>query len=296
MPQPIQCSTLWREVRLLNRYYSLVKDGEVANLDIYGDIASEAWRFSESDVSAYSLKTQLEQMKDVSKINVHINSYGGEVMEGLAIYNALKAHPAEVVTYCDGAACSIASVIFMAGSERIMNGASLLMVHNAWIEACGNAAELRKQAKDLDTITDASVKAYLSRVSISEEELRTLMDNETWLSPEDAVKYGFATSIKESGTDKPSQNVRKKVQQMILNPYQAFDEEETEETEETETEETPPEEPETDGESEEEEPEEAAEDEIEEDPEGEETPADEDPEEDEAKEMQFAFFRAIQKM
>ena len=170
-----------------------------------------------------------------------------------------------------------------------MDEASLLMIHNAWTFAEGNAADLRKQAEDLDKITEASVKAYVSRVSISEEELRSMMDAETWLDPEAALEHGFCTSVEKHETGNPSQNARKKVQQMILNPYQAFDEEETEETEETETEETP-EEPteEPDGETEEE-PLEA---------EDEEAPEEETPEgeEDEAVEKQCAFFRAVMKM
>jgi ATP-dependent Clp protease protease subunit len=282
------------------KYYSLEKSGTEANLSIYGDITS--WPWLDSDVSASNLSRQLEELGDVSSINVYINSYGGEVAEGLAIYNALKRHPAQVTTVCDGFACSIASVIFMAGDKRVMNEASLLMIHNAWAFAEGNAEQLRKQADDLETITNASVAAYLSKVSIEEEELRSLMDAETWLEPSKAVEYGFATEIKKSETDKPSQNARKKVFEMILNPYQAFDEEETEETEETETEETPeePETEETEVEDPEEnpkvEPKEATEEDFEEDPEGEEAPADEETEEDETEEMQLAFLRAIQKL
>lgn len=269
-----------------SKYYSLEKSGNVANLSIYGDITS--WPWMDGDVSAVNLSRQLEELGDVSNINVYINSYGGEVAEGLAIYNSLKRHPAQVTTVCDGFACSIASVIFMAGDKRVMNEASLLMIHNAWTLAEGNAEQLRKQADDLETITNASVKAYLSKVSIEEEELRSLMDAETWLEPSKALEYGFATSVEKSEADKPSQNARKKVFEMILNPYQAFDEEETEETEETETEETPEEEPETeetDGETEDEEPEEEPK---------EAEPESEEPEEDEAKEKQLVFFRAIQ--
>lgn len=280
-----------------NRFFSLTEEGKAATLNIFGDISS--WADKGSGASVSDLTDQLAKMGDVETIDVTINSYGGEVAEGLAIYNALRSHKAKVTTRCSGFACSIASVIFMAGEERIMDEASLLMIHNAWTFAEGNAAELRKQAADLEKITDASVKAYLSRVSISEEELRALMDDETWLEPAKALEYGFATSVKKDEADKPSQSVRKKVFEMIINPYQAFDDEETEETEETETEETPEEpeiETETDGETEEEQPEEAAEDEEDpEDPEAQEAEEEEeDPEDLDA--MQYAFFRAIQKM
>ena len=151
----------------------------------------------EGDMSAKILSTQLDELGDVDEIEVHINSYGGEVAEGLAIYNALRGHTARVKTVCDGLACSIASVIFMAGDERVMRKASLLMIHNAWAYGEGNAAELRKQADDLDAITEASKVAYLSRVSIDAEELTALMDAETWIAPERAVEMGFATAVDE---------------------------------------------------------------------------------------------------
>lgn len=211
------------------RYFSLVMNEEKneADINIFGDITSfanfpdDSWLGalkSETDYSAYRLSKQLEEMGNVKKINVHINSYGGEVAEGLAIYNALKNHKAKVKTYCDGFACSIASVIFMAGDERIMNKASLLMIHNAWIDyVSGNANELRKQAEDLDVITQASVNAYMEHVNISEEELKSYLDNESWLDYKQCLEMGFATSVVgDSKNDKASQSVRNKLVKMIL--------------------------------------------------------------------------------
>lgn len=191
------------------RYFSLVRSGSTAELEIYGDITS--WPWLESDVSAYNLSQQLAQLDDVTEINVNINSYGGEVAEGLAIYNALMRHPARVTTRCDGFACSIASVIFMAGDERVMNQASLLMIHNAWTYASGDANELRKQADDLDTITGASKAAYMGRVSITEDELAAMMDEETFITPEDAVSMGFATAIEGEEPENVSQSARRAV-------------------------------------------------------------------------------------
>lgn len=193
----------------MKQFYQLTQNERTADLNIYGDITS--WPWLESDVSAYNLSQQLAAL-DVDEINVYINSYGGEVAEGLAIYNALKRHKAKITTVCDGFACSIASVIFMAGEERVMNESSLLMIHNAWTYAMGNPDELRKQAEDLETINQASVSAYLSRVSISEDEVKELMDNESWILPNDAVSWGFATAIESSGEDgKPGQNARKAI-------------------------------------------------------------------------------------
>lgn len=186
-------------------YFSLEKTKQTATINIYGDITSWAWE-ELGEVSAVNLSKQLEALGDVDKIDVFINSYGGEVAEGLAIYNALKRHKAKVTTYCDGFACSIASVIFMAGDERVMNESSLLMIHNAWTYAIGNSEELRKQADDLEKITQASVEAYKSHSSLTEKEIKKLMDNETWILPTEALEYGFATTIDKPENKNASQN------------------------------------------------------------------------------------------
>lgn len=196
-----------------NKYYSLVTNEQTATLNIYGDITS--FPLFEGDISLNNLSKQLDEMGDVSQINVYINSYGGEVAEGLAIYNALKRHKAKVITYCDGFACSIASVIFMAGDERVMNESSLLMIHNAWTLAEGNASELRKQADDLEKITQASVEAYKAHSSLSEEDIKALMDAESWILPSEAIEYGFATKIQKTENSKASQNSMFKLFEMV---------------------------------------------------------------------------------
>lgn len=192
------------------KYFALERTEQSATITIYGDICSWAWE-EYGEMSAQILSKQLEALGDVNEINVYINSYGGEVAEGLAIYNALRRHKAKVRTFCDGFACSIASVIFMAGDERIMNEASLLMIHNAWTWASGNAAELRKQAEDLDKITQASVEAYKAHSSLKEEEIKALMDAETWILPSEALEYGFATSVEKTEKANTSQNAKAKL-------------------------------------------------------------------------------------
>lgn len=188
------------------KYYAMTQTGNSATINIYGDITSFPW--FEGDVSANNLSKQLDELTDVTEINVYINSYGGEVAEGLAIYNALKRHKAKIKTYCDGFACSIASVIFMAGDERVMNESSLLMIHNAWSWVQGNAEELRKQADDLEKITQASVTAYKAHSTLSEEEIKDLMDKETWILPEEATEWGFATAIEKTEKANASQNAK----------------------------------------------------------------------------------------
>lgn len=202
----------------MKKYFQLVQDGDTADLDIYGDIA-EKWWADDGRTDSRSLSKQLEELGNVSQINVHINSYGGEVAEGLAIYNALRRHSAKIRTTCDGFACSIASVVFMAGDERVMSDASLLMIHNAWTSAyAANAADLRKLADDMDTITQASKNAYMSRVSIGEDQLTELMDAESWILPTDAVDMGFATEIEDfGGADAPSQCAKAALMGMVRN-------------------------------------------------------------------------------
>lgn len=195
------------------KYFSLASAGRAADIFIFGDIVS--WEWLESDVSSYTLARAIQDL-DVDEISVHINSYGGEVAEGLAIHNSLKNHPAKVRTICDGFACSAASVVFMAGDERVMNSASLLMVHNAWSSASGNAKELRKAADDLETISSASAETYRAKVNLSEEELTALLDNETWITPADAVAWGFATEVlEEEQVETASQSARAAVFQAL---------------------------------------------------------------------------------
>ena len=198
----------------MNKYYALATSGRTADINIFGDITS--WEWFESDVSSYTLSKEIQGL-DADVINVHINSHGGEVGEGLAIYNMLKNHKAKVITYCEGFACSIASVIFMAGDERIMRQASLAMIHPVLIMVQGNAKELRKTADDLETITQVTIESYKQHVNISDEKLNELLEAETWLSPQMALEMGFATSISsEEPSKNPSQNVRQTIVNMVM--------------------------------------------------------------------------------
>ena len=188
------------------QYFQLITTGNIAEIYIYGDISACP---QDDGVSAASLSMQLAALQGVKQINVYINSYGGDVSEGVAIYNALKRHSAKIVTYCDGMACSIASVIFMAGDERIMCNPSFLMIHDAWTYAAGNAEDFRKAADDMDVITTASISAYMAHCKISEQELREKMHAETWLTHTQALEMGFATGIMDAEiTEKPAQNAK----------------------------------------------------------------------------------------
>lgn len=169
------------------------KKGEIF---IYGDIVSEEWFANE--VTAPGFKQQLDELGNVSEIDVHINSSGGNVFEGHAIYNMLKMHKAKINIYIDALAASIASVIAMSGDTIFMHKNSFLMIHNSWIMTVGNAKELRDTADLLDKTDEASNQAYLDRaLNISEEELKELLDAETWLTASEALEKGFIDEILE---------------------------------------------------------------------------------------------------
>lgn len=198
-----------------NKYYQFVKEGNIANLKIYGDIVDDVW--CEGEVSALSFIQELEAIGDVDEINVHINSYGGSVSQGLTIYNQLKNHKAKVTTICDGFACSIASVIFMAGDERIMNQSSILMIHNPWTNMAGNAEELRKQADSLDKMADLSIDIYMKSTDMPYDIIKRMLDDETWISPSEALEMGFATKVnQDKEVSLITQSVKENLMKMIF--------------------------------------------------------------------------------
>lgn len=207
----------------MRKYFSFAANEKTADIVIYGDITSG--EIVESDVSSYSLSRRLAELGGVSQINVHINSYGGEVAEGWAIHNALKNHKAKIVTICDGFACSAAAIIFMAGDERLMNVPSALMIHNA--HGGGDAA-------DLEMISRISDEAFLGKVKISPEELRGMMKKDTWITPEEAVAKGFATGIVEASAEKPAQNALKSLLTDVLEAQRIRQQREPEPTPEPE--------------------------------------------------------------
>lgn len=177
-------------------------------LYIYGDVEGDGrnWWTDEvirSETSANTFREELAAHPDVSQINIYINSYGGSVFEGTAIYNQLKRHPARKTVYVDGFACSIASVIAMAGDEVVMPRNALMMVHNMWMSVCGNAAELRKAADDLDKINEAGRAAYLQKAGdkLTAEAITQLEDGETWLTAEECIRYGLADRYAEQDAD-----------------------------------------------------------------------------------------------
>lgn len=187
----------------MKKFYQMLRSEDEQNTDlvIHGDIASYKWE--DSDVGSYDLAQELSSIK-TPKLTVRINSYGGEVSQGLGIYNLLKSFKGEVVTINDGFACSAASVIFLAGSKRIMPKSSLLMIHNAWTMAYGDSNEMRKTAEMLEKVTLPSIEIYKQSSNLTENEIKKMLDEETWISADEALAYGFATQVTE---DEPKQSL-----------------------------------------------------------------------------------------
>lgn len=178
------------------------------DLYIYGDVKADGydwWREEviRSETSANTFRDELAAHPEVSQINIYINSQGGSVIEGTAIYNQLKRHPAHKTVYVDGFACSIASVIAMAGDEVVMPRNTMMMLHNMWMVVQGNAAELRKAADDLDKMNEAGREAYLQKAGdkLTPEMIAQMEDDETWLTAQECMEYGLADRFAEQDAD-----------------------------------------------------------------------------------------------
>ena len=187
---------------------------------IYGDVEGDGYDWwtdevIQSETSANHFREELAKYPNATDINIYINSYGGSVFEGTAIYNQLRRHQAFKTVYIDGFACSVASVIAMAG---VMPKNAMMMIHNAWTYAMGNSSELRKAADDLEIINKGNRQAYLQKAGekINEEELVSLLDAETWLTAEDCIRLGLADEYAENDADMvKAQGVLQKVNRTL---------------------------------------------------------------------------------
>lgn len=185
------------------KFYQIQMNDRTAEINIYGAITSWPWE-EFGEVSARGIKQEIDEM-DVDVINVYINSPGGEVGEALAIYSALKRNKAQIHTYCDGFACSAATIIFCAGDVRTMGAISLMMIHNCMSYAgYANSNELRKMAEDTDKINQSSIEAYKAVCNLDEDTIKSMMDAETWLTAQECLEYGFATEIADAENDAES--------------------------------------------------------------------------------------------
>lgn len=171
------------------------KGNNVGELMLYGDIASSTWWGDE--VTPKDFKADLDNLGDIQTLNIHINSDGGDVFAGQAIYSMLKRHSATKNVYIDGLAASIASLIAMAGDKIIMPANSMIMVHNPWTAAMGNSNDFRKLADDMDKIRESMLAVYEAKTGMKQEDIIPLLDLETWMTAQDALDNGFCDEIEE---------------------------------------------------------------------------------------------------
>lgn len=183
----------------------------------YGSFNWSTWEYDDSETSADYFRQKLNEIPDADEIELYVNSYGGSVKEGVAIYNMLKRKASKKTCYIDGFAYSVASVICLACDKIVMGLGTSMMIHDMWMTVSGNAKELRKQADDLDILMESNRKIYLERAkNLTEEELIVMMENETILTPEQCLEYGFCDEISESKVDEQQllQSEKKMLMQM----------------------------------------------------------------------------------
>ncbi|QOS97559.1 Clp protease ClpP [Brevibacterium sp. JNUCC-42] len=164
-------------------------------LYLYGIIENYSWWGDE--LTPQGFKAELDALGDISELHVYINSDGGDVFAGQAIYSMLKRHKAKVIVHIDGIAASIATVIAMAGDVIHMPRNANMMIHGPSTYVGGNAAKLRKMADDLDIAKEGMIAAYQEKTGIDRDILLPMLEVDTWLTAEKAAELGFADVIDE---------------------------------------------------------------------------------------------------
>ena len=178
-------------------FWNLIPDESAPGdgvLDIEGPISEEDWFGDGTGSRAFK-----RALQDVGNVTVHINSPGGDVMAAAEIYSALMEHSmngrGKVTVIITALAASAASVIAMAGDEVLMSPVAYMMIHNPWSWVAGNAREMRKTARTLDEIAEGLITAYQRRTGKTRDQLRRMLDNETYMSAQTCVDEGFADGI-----------------------------------------------------------------------------------------------------
>ncbi|MDY5107588.1 MAG: Clp protease ClpP [Actinobacillus minor] len=162
---------------------------DTAEISIYDEIGF--W-----GVTAQQFAKDLKALgNNLKQINLHIHSPGGDVFDGIAIYNLLKNHPANKTVYIDGLAASMASVIAMAGNEIIMPENAMMMIHKPWGIQGGDADDMRKYADLLDKVESTLIMAYTAKTGKSETDLAEMLKEETWLTGKECIEQGFADKL-----------------------------------------------------------------------------------------------------
>lgn len=204
----------------MNKFWNMMPstlDKKVLNIYVYGEIMTNSnWFFgSEDDVVAREFIKDLHNHPDVERINVHINSPGGEVMAAVTMAQQLKKHKAEVHTYVEGIAASAATLLVLAGDVRHMTVSGLFMIHLPSMQFRGNRIAMGQQKEVLDKVEAVIRLTYKNASNLSEEELTTMLEHEAWLTAEEAYSYGFITDVIED--ESPVDELIKDIQDDLIN-------------------------------------------------------------------------------
>lgn len=178
------------------------KDGK-KEIIAYGPVFDgKIWYLDEDEYICPQNISNLLKQCNGENVTVRLNSYGGDVFAGVAIYNLLKSHEGEVNIVIDGVACSSASIIAMAGNETRFGDGAMLMIHNPWTFTQGNAEELKDTARKLEKITDSLVSIYMKKFIGTEDELRKFLDDETYFTADEAINLGFGNAKEKNVQNK----------------------------------------------------------------------------------------------
>jgi ATP-dependent Clp protease, protease subunit len=176
----------------MKKWFDIINKADRAEIWIYEEIGEDFW--TGSGITAKEFQKELSGIKS-SQIDLHINSPGGLVFDGITIHNLLKQHPANVTTYIDGLAASIASVIALSGDRVVMAENALFMIHKASGMVFGNSDDMRDFAEKLDKVNGSIATTYMSKTGKEENEINEMMKAETWFTAKDALEYGFVDEI-----------------------------------------------------------------------------------------------------
>ena len=180
---------------MMRRWYEFrARAKDAAEIVIYDEIGAFG-------IPAKAFLDELKVLGPVAELTLRINSPGGSVFDGVAIYNALKRHQARVTVWIDGIAASIASMIAMAGDEVVMPENAMLVLHDPSGLVVGTATDMRATADALDKMAAAMVAAYRDKSGAGDAEIEALMAAETWLSAEEAVEVGLRRPGRGGGSD-----------------------------------------------------------------------------------------------
>jgi len=179
--------------KITGKGYEMLAAADTAEILIYEPVGFDPW--TGTGVSAKAFAEDLNKLKGVKNITVRINSPGGQVFDGVAIYNSLVKHPATINVEVDGMALSIASVIAMAGDTISIAENALMMIHDPWTVVMGSAVDLRTEADMMDKAKAGIVATYQTRSALSESDIAAAMTAETWYTAQEAVDAGFATAV-----------------------------------------------------------------------------------------------------